>query len=69
MVKEHNCLVDITNKTQFSMSYMEEWYDSGRLADGFRWPKTINAGEHQKVLMTTKETGQWQDVQGTLPIR
>ena len=32
------------------MSYMEEWYYSGRLADGFSWPKTINAGDHQKVL-------------------
>ena len=32
------------------MSYMEEWYNSGRLADGFSWPKTINAGDHQKVL-------------------
>ena len=50
MVKQHNCLVDITNKTQFSMSYMEEWYYNGRLADGFSWPKTINAGDHQKVL-------------------
>lgn len=50
MVKIHNCLVEITNKTNFPMLYVSDWYDSGRVADGYSWPKTINAGDHQKVL-------------------
>ena len=69
MVKEHNCLVEITNKTQFSMSYMEEWYNSGRLADGFLGGRKQLTLASIKRSSTTKETGQWQDVQGTLPIR
>lgn len=50
MVKLHNCLVEITNKTQFPMTYVLDWYDSGRVADGFTWPPTINANDHQTVL-------------------
>ena len=50
MVKLHNCLVEITNETQFPMTYVLDWYDSGRLADGFTWPPAINANDHQTVL-------------------
>ena len=37
MVKTHNCLVEIENKTIFRMTYVRDWYGSGRVADGFKW--------------------------------
>ena len=37
MVKTHNCVVEIENRTTFHMTYVRDWYDSGRVADGFTW--------------------------------
>ena len=37
MGKTHNCLVEIENKTMFQMTYVREWYGSGRVANGFKW--------------------------------
>ena len=37
MVKTHNCRVKIENKTMFRMTYVRDWYGSGRVADGFKW--------------------------------
>ncbi|XP_074620183.1 uncharacterized protein LOC141878991 [Acropora palmata] len=48
MVKTHNCLVEIENKTIFPMTYVREWYSSGRVADGFTWTDVASAG-HLKV--------------------
>ena len=64
MVKLHNCLVEITNGTQFPMTYVLDWYDSGRVADGF----TCMTQTIIKQSSAMKETALWQDVQGTLPI-
>lgn len=51
MVKEHNCLLKIYNSQNSSdMTYVEDWYDSGRLADGFSWPKTIKPGQASSIL-------------------
>ena len=42
MVKEHNVLVEIKNKSGIPMTLGGTWYDSGRTADGFSWPQTID---------------------------
>ena len=44
MVKTHNCRVKIENKTMFDMTYVREWYDSGRVADGFAWTDVAPGG-------------------------
>ena len=50
MVKIHNCLVQISNGTESDMAYVVDWYDSGRLANGFDWPKTIKPGQQPSIL-------------------
>ena len=51
MVKEHNCLVKIYNgPNSRDMTFVRDWYDSGRVADGFSWPNTINPGQETIVL-------------------
>lgn len=49
MVKSHNCLVKINNGTKSNMTYVGDWYDSGRLADGFSWPGKIESGQQSTV--------------------
>ena len=48
MVKTHNCLVEIENKTMFQMTYVREWYSSGRVANGFKWTDIASDG-HLRV--------------------
>ncbi|XP_078352567.1 uncharacterized protein LOC144637307 [Oculina patagonica] len=55
MVKLHNCLVKIDNGTTSDMKYVVDWYDSGRLADGFSWPEIINPGQQSTVLNYEKD--------------
>ena len=50
MVKTHNVLVKIYNNSGVVMTYNAKWYDSGRVADGFSWPKSISNGNHATVL-------------------
>ena len=51
MVKTHNCLVKISNgPTSSDMTYVEDWYEHGRLAEGFQWPTTIKPGQESDVL-------------------
>ncbi|XP_066917806.1 uncharacterized protein [Clytia hemisphaerica] len=50
MVKKHNIKLKITNGTGSSLKYHGEWFDSGRLADGFRWPELIQDGGKETVL-------------------
>lgn len=51
MVKSHNCLLKITNGPNSSdMTYVTDWYDSGRVADGFTWDETIKPGNEKDVL-------------------
>ena len=50
MVKTHNVLMCIHNKSGLDMSYVEAWFDSGRTADGFSWPDQIDNDAEAKVL-------------------
>ena len=51
MVKTRNCLVKISNGPKSSdMTYVSDWYEHGRLAEGFQWPKTIKPGQERDVL-------------------
>ena len=51
MSKSNNCLVKIYDGTDSSdMTYVADWYDHGRLADGFSWRETIKPGEKRDVL-------------------
>ena len=55
MVKVHNVLVKISNKSGFDMTYKDDLYDSGRVANGYSWPKSIPNGDHQDVLSYEKD--------------
>ena len=51
MVKTHNCLVKIYNgRNSSDMTYVTDWYEHGRLAEGFEWPTTIKPGQEINVL-------------------
>ena len=43
-MKTHNCQVKIENKTMFLMTYVREWYDSGRVAYGCTWTDVAPGG-------------------------
>ena len=45
----HNCLMEIKNDTLFDMTYVRDWYDSGRVADAFTWTD-IAPGDYLLVL-------------------
>ena len=50
MVKSHNCLVKINNETKSDMTFVGDWYEHGRLGDGFPWPAVIKPGKEASVL-------------------
>ena len=50
MPKIHSCLVKIQNNSGMGMHFMRDWYDSGRVADGYSWPRTINDGTREDIL-------------------
>ena len=51
MVKTHTCNVKISNRPKSSdMTYVREWYNQGRLAEGFQWPTTIKPGQESNIL-------------------
>lgn len=39
----------------FLMTYRRDWYDCGRVADGFSWPRVIEANGSGKVLSYEKD--------------
>lgn len=39
----------------FLMTYRRDWYDCGRVADGFGWPRVIEANGSGKVLSYEKD--------------
>ena len=55
MVKDHNVKLEINNKSGFNMTYKADWYDSGRLADDYSWPKSISNGDHATILSYEKD--------------
>lgn len=44
MPKSHVIKITITNQTQLPMKFTQEWFDTGRVADGWSWPDTIQPG-------------------------
>lgn len=54
MVKNHTIKLTITNETNFVMTYISEWFDSGRLADSFEWPEAIRSKETVTVVLYEK---------------
>ena len=61
MVKNCNCLVKISTGPNCSdMTYVEDWYVHGRLADGFSWAKTIKPGhEELNGVLSYERDGSW----------
>ena len=49
MVKTHNCLIEIDNKSGMEMEFRTDWFDSGRLADDYEWPNI--QGKHQGKIL------------------
>ena len=37
------------------MCFLRDWYDSGRIADGYSWPKIIADRSHEDVLNYEKD--------------
>ena len=50
MVKQHNVMLSIQNNSPFVMTFHEVWFDSGRVGDGFSWPKTIARNDNPTIL-------------------
>lgn len=50
MVKVHNVRIIIDNQSGISMKYENDWFDSGRLADTYSWPDTIENGQKMDIL-------------------
>ena len=50
MVKEHNVHLIIENHSGVTMQYPSDWFDSGRLADGYHWPSSVPNGAKLDVL-------------------
>ena len=50
MAKSKNCLVKIVNGPNSSdMTYVADWYQNGRLTEGFSWQETIKPGVRKDV--------------------
>lgn len=46
MVKTHNVRMIVENNSGFTMIFKNQWYDSGRPADTYIWPKSVeNSGK------------------------
>lgn len=50
MVKRHVVRLTVENQSGFTMKFKGDWYDSGRLADTYRWPQTIRHDRHMDIL-------------------
>ena len=55
MVKQHTIKLNIRNDTPFPMSYFSFWFDSGRVADNFSFPKLINKSEFYTVVLYERD--------------
>ena len=55
MPKIHNCLVKIHNNSGMKMHFLRDWYDSGRVADGYSWPIDIADKTHKDILNYEKD--------------
>lgn len=50
MVKRHVVRLTVENQSGFTMKFKGDWYDSGRLADTYRWPQTVRHDRHMDIL-------------------
>ena len=50
IMKFNNCLLKISNNSKFDMKFSSEWFEHGRVADGFDWPRVIKAGSFSQTL-------------------
>ena len=50
MVKEHIVRLTVKNKSGFTMNFKRSWYDSGRLANSYSWPKTVEDGDQMDIM-------------------
>lgn len=50
MVKSHTVKLHIKNETPFLLTYVTHWFDSGRVADNFEWPKAIKPQGEQTIV-------------------
>ena len=55
MTKSHIVDLAITNGTGTTLNYSDDWFDSGRLADGNSWPASITSGATAKVRCYEKD--------------
>lgn len=55
MPKSHVVKLMITNKTPFLMKYKSDWFDSGRIADGWSWPEEILPGDTEIIECYEKD--------------
>ncbi len=55
MVKQHNVHLIIENHSGVTMQSPSEWFDSGRIADGYHWPSSVADGETLDVLCYEKD--------------
>ena len=55
MVKTHNVRMIVENNSGFTMIFKNQWYDSGRLADTYIWPKTVENGGKIDILNYEKD--------------
>ena len=55
MVKKHVVILDIQNKTPYDLTFSSDWYDSGRVADGYSYPEHINSNDPVKVESYEKD--------------
>ena len=51
MVKEHTIKLNINNDTLYTFTFMRDWFDSGRLAEGFTWPSIIQSKFNHTVVL------------------
>ena len=52
MTKTHTIILTITNETDYDLIKWGDWFDSGRLGDGWEWPISIPAhGGKEKVVL------------------
>jgi len=50
MVKIHNNKLTIINNTGYTMSFHRDWFDSGRVGDGFKWPPHMGNGSKETIM-------------------
>lgn len=56
MSKSHLINLNIINNTPSDFVFSDDWFDSGRLADGNNWPAIIKAGTNTQISCYEKDS-------------